>query len=122
MDPEHFKKLLSHKDLFNVLCSDNYSTAYKKSMLIKADKHFVHSICEMCDNILAGNIKLSDVEHKELKKHKRILRKLVNKSPLKSKRKILSQTGGFLQFLIPAAVSGITSLIESFINRSSSTE
>ena len=119
MDQAHLKKLLSHKDLFNVLCSDNYSNAYKKSMLIKADKHFVQSICEMCDNVLAGNIKLSDTEHKELKKHKRILRKLANKAPLKSKRKYLAQTGGFLQFLIPAAVSGISSLIESLFSRSS---
>ena len=117
MNTKHLKKLLSHKDLFNVICSKNYSEAYKKSLFKKADASFVNTVCEFCDNLLKGNIKLSKKEFTELAKHKKILRKLATLDSLNKKRKILNQKGGFLQYLIPAALSGISSIIDTFMNR-----
>jgi hypothetical protein len=38
---------------------------------------------------------------------------LVEKSSLKNKKKILIQQGGFLQYLIPAALATITPLIKT---------
>ena len=43
------------------------------------------------------------------------LRKIVQKSTLKEKKKILVQHGGFLQYLIPAAITGISEIISSLI-------
>jgi hypothetical protein len=100
MNTKHLKKILSHKDLFNVLCSKNYSEVYKKSLFKKADANFVNTVCEFCDNLLKGNIKLSKKEFMELSKHKNILRKLSKSGSLNSKRKILNQKGGFLQYII----------------------
>ena len=43
------------------------------------------------------------------------MRKLVQKVGLKSKKQLLVQKCGFLQFLIPAAISGIASILSSVI-------
>ena len=58
------------------------------------------------------------IDHRERKADQISTRtKLVQKSTLKQKKKILVQQGGFLEYLIPAAISGITSIISSFINK-----
>ena len=64
------------------------------------------------------NINNSDFQ--KLKKYKTCLRKLVKKSNLASKKKILVQNGGFLQFLIPAVITGISEIVSSLISKKSS--
>jgi hypothetical protein len=44
----------------------------------------------------------------------------VKKSNLASKKKILVQNGGFLQFLIPAVITGISEIVSSLISKKSS--
>jgi len=44
----------------------------------------------------------------------------IEKSKLRNKKEILIQKGGFLQFLIPAVISGITSIISSYISNKKS--
>lgn len=122
MESDHFEKLLKHKEILEVLCSKKYNKKYKNTLLKKADEQFISNICEMCDNILNGNIKLTDKEFKQLKKHKKSLRLLIKRSSLRNKKKILTQQGGFLQYLIPAAISGISSIIGSLIKGGTSTE
>jgi hypothetical protein len=59
---------------------------------------------------------MSTYEREHLKRFRKVLHKLLEKSSLKIKKKILIQQGGFLQFLIPAVVSGIASIISSAIS------
>ncbi len=90
----------------------------KQKILATADKKLVNSLCELSDNILAGNIKLSPAQFKCISKHKNLLRRIVKRGSLQSKRKYLSQKGGFLQYIIPAAISGISSLLGNLFNQS----
>lgn len=87
----------------------------RKAILKNADKDLVDAICHCVYNMLHGNVELSETQKGELYKYRHTLRKLIQKQNLNKKKKILVQNGGFLQFLIPAAVSGIASIISSII-------
>lgn len=93
---------------------------YRKLILAKADRNLVQAICESIHNVLVGNIPVSDSDKQNLKRFRKTLHALLKKSSLASKKKILIQKGGFLEFLIPAVVSGIASIISSAIGSSSS--
>ncbi len=94
----------------------------RKSILSHADKNLITAICECSDNLLRGNIKISQKVKEQLKKYRHVLRELVEKSSVKKKRQILVQKGGFLEFLIPAVASGIAEIISSVISRPSEPE
>ena len=85
----------------------------RNTIIQKGSKDFINSIIECVDNLLRDNIKLGESEFKKVQKAKSTLRKLVKKSSLTEKKKLLIQKGGFLQYLIPAAVSVISSLISN---------
>jgi len=89
----------------------------RKAVLKAADQRLIRGICECVFNTLKGAITLSPQEKEKLKKHKHILRKVVNKqkgSSWKIKKKLIVQKGdGFLAALLPI----IGSVIASFISR-----
>lgn len=85
----------------------------RRVILEKADQKLITAICECILNLLNGKIKIDSSSKEKLFKYRKTLRKLVNKSNLKEKKKILIQKGGFLEFLIPAAISTIGTIIES---------
>ncbi len=74
-------------------------------------------LCECCYNVLDGQIPINSEQKHQLKPYRHSLRKLVDKSSLKTKKKILIQQGGFLQILMPALISGIASIIGSAIEK-----
>jgi hypothetical protein len=108
-------KIQKNKDILQVL--SNCKLNIRKAILQKADRELVDAICECVFNILEGNINLTEAQKKDLYKYRHILRKLVDKSNLKNKKKLLVQHGGFLQYLIPAAIGGISQIISSIINK-----
>ena len=84
----------------------------RKDLLSKIPVCGIHAICETVYNCLKGNIKLSLPQKSKLSRHKRTLRKLVRKDlSAAKKRKLIVQHGGFLNVLIPAALSVLTSII-----------
>lgn len=78
-------------------------------------RDFINSICELVDNLLQDKLSLSKEDFEQLYKFRHTLRKLTKKSDINSKKKILIQQGGFLQFLIPAAVTAIGEIISNLI-------
>ena len=102
----------SQIDLLKVLAINKY----RKAILLNADKKLVEAICQTIHNVLVGNINITASDRERLKKFRKTLHQLLEKSSLKTKKKILVQRGGFLQFLIPAVVSGIASIISSVIS------
>lgn len=72
----------------------------RKAILQKADKGLVNGICECVHNILRGNVQLNKRQKSKLRKHKNVLRTLVNNKSLNSKKRILIQKGGTLLPLI----------------------
>ena len=78
------------------------SPKVRKSLAKKhCSPEFIKCICECAKNILLGNVALSPTHKRQLKRHKRLLRKLVlKKTGLKNKKKIMVQSGGFLGALL----------------------
>lgn len=110
MQNKSIDNIINHSDLLKILA--NSKLRYKKAILEKADKNFIISICDIIFNLLQGNVNLTDKEKTELKKHKSFLRKIVKKSSLKEKKKIIIQKGGgVLSIILPAVFSTIASLL-----------
>ena len=77
-----------------------------------ADKGEINAICECVDNLLKGNISISNAQKKRLNKYKKYMRFITQKKASMKKRKLaLKQHGGFLLMLIPAALSVLSLLI-----------
>lgn len=86
--------------------------ALRKHFLKKLPNRTVKTICECTLNLLKGNIPLSPAKKRTLAKYKTTLRKIgTQKGSLFTKKKLIVQHGGFLNILIPAALTVLTSLI-----------
>jgi hypothetical protein len=109
------KNIISQKNLLKEIAKPK--SPYKKLILEKADAQLIQAICESVFNILEGNIRLDDSKKQELLKYKSLLRKLVQKSPLQTKRKLLVQSGGALHVIIPLILSSLASAVGSYINQ-----
>lgn len=85
----------------------------KATLLRRCPNSLIKALCECAHNILNGNVPLTKHRRSKLIPFKRVVRNLGKKSvPLYKKRQLLVQKGeGFLSFLIPAAVSALSSLI-----------
>jgi len=84
----------------------------QKELLNKIPVCGIHAVCEAVHNCLKGHIRLTKHQKSKLRPHKHTLRQLVRKDlSLATKRKLIVQKGGFLNVLIPAALSVLTSLI-----------
>ena len=89
----------------------------RNSILNGAPKDLIDTICECILNLLNGNLDLKEIDKQKLDKHKFSLRKLLKRTSLKEKKKILIQKGGFLQILLPSIISGLASIISSVISK-----
>ena len=91
----------------------------RKGLIQTGGKDFICSICEIIDYLMIGNLQIDKSDQKKLEKYKYTLRKLLKSSTLKEKKNLLIQKGGFLQFLIPSVISGIASIVGSYIESKS---
>lgn len=106
--------LKTQLDLLKIISKPH--SRYRKAILMNADRDLVHVLCEIIQNVLVGNVKISQEDKEKLRRFKTTLHSIIKKSSLKQKKKILIQKGGFLQFLIPAVITGISSIISSAIS------
>ena len=87
----------------------------RKAILEKADRNLVHSLCEICDNTLVGNIPLTLAQKTKLRKFKTILRKLAHRGEGWQKKKdVLIQHGGGA--FIPILLSILSSVLPTLLN------
>ena len=112
------KNVLAQQQLLQSIA--NSKSKYQKICINIGDKNLIKAICDICSNILNKNIDISEVDRLKLKSYKKIIRELAQDSKISNhsidkKKLIINQKGGFLNILIPAVVSGIASLIGSFI-------
>ena len=89
----------------------------KHNILKRGKRDLILAINECVLNTLNGNVELTKKEREKLEKFKYSLRKLLKKKSIQYKKKILLQEGGFLQVLLPSAISLIGSLLEYFVNK-----
>jgi hypothetical protein len=95
----------------------NSSKKYRKAVIASADKKLVTALAEIVLNLLAGNININKNELDSLKKYKYVLRQLIQNKSVVKRKKLLIQQGGFLQFLLPAVITGISNIIASAIEK-----
>jgi len=112
-DKKSLENLIRQKDFLKA----RSKPVYRKALLEKADKKLIRAIQESIYNALKGNISYSADEIQKLKKYKNILRKIV-KNKNKENKKILVQKGGFLEVLLPAVITGISTIVSSLLNKS----
>lgn len=93
----------------------NLKTRQKLLKVLADDKLFFQSLREIATNCLEGNIPLDEKTKTALQKHKKIIRNLATHTNGTKRRKIVSQTGGFLPFLVPAAASVLGHLVKDVI-------
>ncbi|GFX47852.1 uncharacterized protein TNCV_5002731 [Trichonephila clavipes] len=83
------------------------SPAQRKAILKSATDDRIKTLCEICDNLLSGNIPTKKI--KKLCSYKRVIRLLANRSvPISRKRKLFTtnrQVGGFLPLILPGVLS-----------------
>jgi len=86
--------------------------ALRKVILRTANDDFINTLCEIALNILQGKIPLTPSQHTRLRRQKKDLRLLANKTVLisKKKKRLINQTGGFLLPLLSVAIPLFTSL------------
>ena len=112
-----------HK-IFSLIGDPNASNKIKKNIILSLDDKNVDKLCEFILNILNNNVPICSESKKKLAPQAKFFRKLLNKRVgIKEKKKILIkrgiQSGGFLQFIIPAIISAIGGIISSVISSKS---
>ena len=111
---EKYQNIINQKDILLTLARSKKKL--RDSIISNSDSKLIQSICEIILNLLTGNLDINKETLKKLTKYKQAFRVLIQKGKLEEKKKILIQKGGFLQFLIPAVVTGISSIISSVIS------
>lgn len=101
-----------HKSFLTLI--SNSKPKQIKSLINSSNNKTIHFLCELCHNLLVGNLPIKEDEKLKLKKFKLRLRKLCLKTTSHHKKSILNQSGGFLNILIPALITGIATLIEHY--------
>ena len=86
----------------------------KKSILKHLDCKSINLICEICINILKKNIPLKPEVLRKFRRHRHIIKRLVDKdTPLKRKKFVLNQRGS--GFFLPLLFSAVAPLISKLI-------
>ena len=103
-----FVSMASHvehvKSLLRKISSS--STKERQSVLKKLSNSEIKLLCEVCLNLIHGHLKVKDqTTFNKLKRHRKFLSDLADKrKPIKRKRQLINQKGGFLATLAAAAL------------------
>lgn len=73
----------SHKCIFSLLASSNYSELLKRSVIEHSPKEVAHFLVEVCHNLLQHNLKLSSEQKKRLICARGLIRKIVSQKRMK---------------------------------------
>ena len=84
----------------------------RKALLIQATHEELKRLCEICLNILKGNIPLSDNNFRKLKRKSYTIKVLTNsKIPFRVKKRMVSHKGGFLGTMASLAIPLLSKLL-----------
>ena len=110
-------KALKHKDYLSLLAKSKQ--AKRRNLIIDlANADEIKAVAECILNVLLGNITLTNKQVKKLKRHKKYMRLVAQKSfPSQKKKAILKQKGGFLPTLIPLALSALGSVVPALLGK-----
>ena len=87
----------------------------RKLLIDKADRSLVECLCEIAENILRGNVRLTQLQKDRLKRNRTGLRELTKKSVTLKKKKDILQKGGFLGSLLAPITSVVAPLLSTLL-------
>jgi len=105
--------LKKDRDVLLVLAKATPSLA--KSIIKTAPASLIKTLSEIAFNCLSGNIKISPVSKRKLKRFKKNLRVLANRSKSISTKKRTLQEGGFIGTLAGLAIPILGELIPKIV-------
>lgn len=93
----------------------------RRKLIRKGSRKLINTICECADNVLNHNVPLSLGDRAALTLYKKSLRDVTDhRKPLKVRREIIEQEGGFLPIILRVALPFIDKLAELLLPSSSS--
>lgn len=105
-------RVKTHRAVLQVLQSAKPDL--RKAVLSSADKSIIFAICEICDNLLCGNIPLTPDQRNKLREYRNILRQLAQRGEgwRTKKRRLVQHGGSFLPLLLSVVASVLPSLFK----------
>src|SRR5713101_3109539 len=102
------KRIKQQRAFLEVLSKGNINQ--RKGVIDGANKELINCICEICLNILRGNLTITSKQKQHLKHHRTLLHKLADKqTPFTKRKRLIQQNGGFL----PLSLTQLLSLLGS---------
>ena len=95
----------------------NCTNKNRKICINKGNNSLIKTLNECVINTLNGKIKLTDKQYRKLDNYKYHLRNLLRNKKYLDKKKLIIQKGGFLQYILPGAITLITTLLEKYLKR-----
>jgi len=92
----------------------------RKNFVKNCQNDFVKCLCEVCDNLLKGNIPVNKEQRKKLYRHRNTIRFLAsrkNKSLALKKRKLIQHGGAFLPILLPPLLTIAAELLPAIFSQ-----
>lgn len=87
------------------------SPKIRKVILQQCSPNFIQSVCEICMNLLKGNIPVTECQHKKLKRYREKIRQMASRREgVRKKRKLITQKGGFLLPLLTTVLPIVADL------------
>ena len=108
---EHVKQLLK---------KIKFSSKIERKALLKAlSNKEIKLLCEVCLNLVHGHLKVKNpTTFNKLKKHRKLLSDLADKrKPIKRKRQLINQKGGFIGALAAATLPIIVDQVYRLVKR-----
>jgi len=87
----------------------------RKAIISAADKEVIYALCEIVENLLLGNIPLSESQKNQLKRYRKVLYQIAQRGRggVSAKRKELLQKGGsFIPLLLSLVSSVLPTLLQ----------
>ena len=108
---QHVQKLLEKLNFSN--------TAVRKSVLRNLSNKEIKLLCEVCLNLIRGHLKIKDRKtFNKLKRGRKTLTYLADKrNPIREKREVLNQKGGFIGALAAAALPVVISEVSRLFRK-----
>ena len=94
------------------------NVSQRKKLLegLKDNNEVFRAIQEIVLNSVRGNIPFNNAEKAKLRRYKKILKQILKpRISKKSRKKLVSQCGGFLPLLLPAAASTLAAIIPQLL-------
>ena len=109
------KTLVENFNFLKQLCKSKG----RKALLENASKSNIKAVCEICLNLLCGNIYVNEKTKIKLKKYREPIELLANKRRLSlaKKKVVLNQKGGFVGLLAGLALPIVTSLVARALSK-----